>query len=361
MKLGYDISQETVEKIEKVLDKKDVIAFKHTIAIMKNQVINRSPYEKGETFEVPQLRLFIDGEWELAEKEFFLPNGWRLTDYPAVLNEGEFYIKDDGRSVEIDIDGKKITERYFQNTLALDLDNVETNWTNLDLSRWLDRKIYQPDITQPVKLEFLRRVVEYLTLQKSISLSTLIMRKFLLVKALENKINKYRHEAAAKGYQATFFGNTVPVETSFDFTFKFSSSYPAREKYKGSRKFSKHFYQIISDMNGEEVDCASAIDSLDDVKYWVRNIERYYDESFSLPTSTDRFYPDFVAVLNDGRLFAIEYKGDHIATSDDSKEKDNIGKLWEEKSNGTCLFLMVYKEDSQGRNVYKQIKDKIQK
>jgi type III restriction enzyme len=80
-----------------------------------------------------------------------------------------------------------------------------------------------------------------------------------------------------------------------------------------------------------------------------------------LPTSTDRFYPDFVAVLNDGRLFAIEYKGDHIATSDDSKEKDNIGKLWEEKSNGTCLFLMVYKEDSQGRNVYKQIKDKIQK
>lgn len=79
----------------------------------------------------------------------------------------------------------------------------------------------------------------------------------------------------------------------------------------------------------------------------MRNIERYPAYSFSLPTSTDRFYPDFVALLNDGRLLAVEYKGEHLISADDAKEKENIGNLWAEKSNGKCLFAMVTKEDYQ--------------
>lgn len=361
IKLGFDINEQLIEKIEKNIDKKEVQAFKQTVAVMKKQIIALSPSEKGEIIAVPQLSLFIDGEWEQADKEFFLPNGWHLLDYPAILTNGEFYIEDKGRSYEIDIDGKKITERFLQHSLALDLDNVETNWTNLDLSRWLDRKIYQPDITQPVKLQFLRRVVDYLTVQREISLTALIRTKFLLVKALENKINKYRVESFEKGFQQTLFGNLIPIETSFNFKFEFGKSYPAKNKYSGRKIFNKHFYPFIGEMNGEEIDCASAIDSLEEVKYWVRNIERYSETSFSLPTSKDRFYPDFVAILNDGRLFAIEYKGEHLVSGDDSREKDNIGKLWEEKSNGTCLFLMAVKLDNQGRNVYQQIKDKIKK
>lgn len=57
-----------------------------------------------------------------------------------------------------------------------------------------------------------------------------------------------------------------------------------------------------SDLNGEETACAIAIDEMDDVKWWVRNLERQPEASFWLPTSTDRFYPDFVAELTDGRI-----------------------------------------------------------
>jgi type III restriction enzyme len=92
---------------------------------------------------------------------------------------------------------------------------------------------------------------------------------------------------------------------------------------------------------------------LEKVKYWVRNIERS-NYSFFLPTSTDKFYPDFVALLTDGRILAVEYKGEHLLSNDDTKEKENIGKFWQEKSNGKCLFLLSSKE-----NLEQQIIDKI--
>ena len=82
---------------------------------------------------------------------------------------------------------------------------------------------------------------------------------------------------------------------------------------------------------------------------------------FLAATSTDRFYPDFVAELNDGRVIVVEYKGKPYVTNDDSKEKRNLGELWEEKSKGNGLFLMAEKRDVQGRDVYKQLVDKVSK
>ena len=80
-----------------------------------------------------------------------------------------------------------------------------------------------------------------------------------------------------------------------------------------------------------------------------------------LPTSTDLFYPDFVAELRDGRILVVEYKGEHIIDSKDTKEKRNLGELWEEKSQGKGLFIMAEKRDSKGRDLHKQLKDKVGK
>lgn len=62
-----------------------------------------------------------------------------------------------------------------------------------------------------------------------------------------------------------------------------------------------------------------------------------------MPTATDKFYPDFVAQLEDGRLLVVEYKGAHIADGPDTAEKRTIGYLWEKKSGGKCLFVVVEK------------------
>ena len=51
----------------------------------------------------------------------------------------------------------------------------------------------------------------------------------------------------------------------------------------------------------------------------------------------------------------IEYKGEHLADTQDPKEKRNIGQLWAEKSGGKGLFLMAEKRDAQGRDTRAQI------
>lgn len=76
------------------------------------------------------------------------------------------------------------------------------------------------------------------------------------------------------------------------------------------------------------------------VTCWARNIPGRPVSSFWLQTSTDRFYPDFVGELTDGRVFAVEYKGEDRWSNDDSREKRAVGELWAAASSGRCVFAM---------------------
>ena len=89
------------------------------------------------------------------------------------------------------------------------------------------------------------------------------------------------------------------------------------------------------------------------------SLEREPKLSFWLPTVTDYFYPDFVAELTDGRILAVEYKGQPYATNDDSEEKRQVGHQWETSSGGRCLFLFALKRDEQGRDVAGQLAAKV--
>ena len=80
------------------------------------------------------------------------------------------------------------------------------------------------------------------------------------------------------------------------------------------------------------------------MEFWVRNLER--DRyAFWIQTSSDKFYPDFVAKLKDGRFFVIEYKGSHLLDSEDTREKETLGQLWEARSNGLCVFRLITKSN----------------
>ena len=92
------------------------------------------------------------------------------------------------------------------------------------------------------------------------------------------------------------------------------------------------------------------------MKYWIRNVARH-PASFWLPTATDKFYPDFVSLLNDGRLLVVEYKGAHIADGTDAAEKRTIGELWEHKSAGAGLFIIAEKSVN-GRDIHQQLIEK---
>lgn len=67
----------------------------------------------------------------------------------------------------------------------------------------------------------------------------------------------------------------------------------------------------------------------------------------------DKFYPDFLVQLNDVRILVVKYKGSQFAGSDDTEEKELIGKVWAEKSGN--LFLMAWKSDGNGNIVSQQV------
>ena len=152
---------------------------------------------------------------------------------------------------------------------------------------------------------------------------------------------------------------------SFRYHFTFHPDrYPGRPPfYQGSYRFQKHYYggSRIHDLRyrtdkgnlTEEFVCARAIEEERRVKHWVRNVDQDEKFSFWLPTSTDYFYPDFVAELTDGRVLAVEYKGAHLLGNADTREKAQVGHQWEATSGGRCLFLMAVwpDQDPAGRSL----------
>jgi type III restriction enzyme len=154
---------------------------------------------------------------------------------------------------------------------------------------------------------------------------------------------------------------------SFDNGFQFRNGmYRDVRKHRGGRwKPRKHFlgadnlpaFDGVED--GEEFQCAQALDSLPTVKFWLRNVAKH-PASFWLPTATGRFYPDFVAELTDARIAIIEYKGALLAGGgvDDTNEKRAIGRLWEQNSAGKGLFIVVEKQLGD-RDMRSQLLDKL--
>ena len=66
-----------------------------------------------------------------------------------------------------------------------------------------------------------------------------------------------------------------------------------------------------------------------------------------------------MAELTDGRVLVVEYKGEPYKTNDDSREKRQVAEQWEKASGGRCLFLFAVERDMLGRDVMRQLADKL--
>ena len=364
---GYEVTisnadkndlRELIAKAEEVfVNPKDCITMVKTVTAAKTYTRPLTPSEQGEVFAVPQLCLdFGDGP-EVAEKETFLPNSWDILSCSATI--ANFEVDHDAHVYEIDLKGTKLSERFVDTNETLAF-GVATHWTQPQLIHWLDKKLRQPDVPYEALVEYIRRIIEYLQVQKRVAFPDLVKLRYVLEKVLRDTITTNRKKAYDKGIQDVLFETeqvaVVEPDVAMTFTKDFRR-YPVKTIHKSSFEYRKHYYPVIGKLNGEEEDCAKIIERHKKVKMWVRNIECYRDFSFWLPTSSDLFYPDFLVQLTDGRIAAIEYKGKPYETNDDSKEKNNIGQLWANRSNGKCLFLMAKKKDECGKSLNQQINE----
>jgi len=159
-----------------------------------------------------------------------------------------------------------------------------------------------------------------------VSLDRLARDKYTIRKLLEARISEHRKCA----FQAELFGvgaDNMTVAPEVTLVLDDPARYAPNWIYEVGYGFRKHLFAQVGELNeeGAEFECATFLDEHPAVECWVRNLSGRPRDSFWLQTSSDRYYPDFVGRLNDGRVFALEFKGEHLWTADDAREKRRVG------------------------------------
>ncbi|QAU24922.1 hypothetical protein EO087_13755 [Dyella sp. M7H15-1] len=241
----------------------------------------------------------------------------------------------------------------------LDIDSGDDGIRREDLLRALDRRLRRDDILQADMIAWLGRVLDGLQ-ARGFELAYLMRHARTLADVMAERLAYLlRQERHAAFQQSLLDGHSrIRIDSRMAFQFD-SANYPARWWYDGTYRFKKHYYPLPGELKGdndaEETQCAIVLDSSATVERWVRNLERQPMASFWLPTSTDRFYPDFIARLKDGRLCAVEYKGGYLESNNDSREKRDIGSVWAAASEGRCVFAMVTDAKTAGSSMEAQL------
>lgn len=318
----------------------------------------QTPAEQGKHFEVPQLGLRVQGELQLFDDPEVLDYPWELSPYDAEPTAQQLQRLADNEAGEtgtIDMDEDAGTLRVdFMAGLTRDLE-LSYRPEHLDeagLAAWFCRNLPDPTITHASKRTFVVRWISSLLQREGMNLARLNARKFLLRQLLQDRIRDLRLTAVRKAYQETLFADSAAAnivvggeELTFDFP---EYGYAPTRTYDGRfgpAHFRKHYYAQVGDFDSrEEYECACWLDDQAQkgrIEFWVRNLARKPMCAFFLQKADDRFWPDFMCKLPDGKILAIEYKGADRYSTSEAKEDRLIGELWARESKGQVRFVMA--------------------
>ncbi len=332
--------------------------------ILSFQQRSESPQKQGKTLSIPQLLINFDGEYRVFDEEVLLPLDWNLAKCDPELNNNEFPLKvNAGTKGLIDIDRTGHVQTYEASTIQEELTSmlISSSMDKTNLIQWLVKECSHQSIPYQQIIVFVSQIIEDLIVSRGLNIEHLVFMRFRLREVVKHKILNFYKEAQKKGFQTYItLEDTLkdkPLICKLGSNFVFPELYPAYDYYSGSFNFSKHFHLQVSSMNDEEAECAFNIDTNSNVEFWIRNLERQPDYAFWLQTSTDKFYPDFVAKLTDGSIVIVEYKGANLYDTSDSKEKRQIGDFYANLS-AKCRFIMLYGKDWQSLSNILKIENK---
>lgn len=341
-------------------------------------VAPKSPFDQGTPFRVPVLGLMEGDLFERFEDTHLLEHEWDLAEKDAALTEAEFPSKrQTGEIGRVDVkagggvETSKTQETPGDGAASSDFvaslhrqvwSFAETSeWPEDKLIQWIDAKIFQSaserrEIPAEQSALFIRKVLSGLKASRGMDAADLVLNRHRLVAAIESKIRRHREQERATAWQGFLLDDSplvAPESHAIDFS---AIHYDPSWNYDGAFKFQKHYFapgpgELKS--SGEEYQCACFLDGLAEIKTWVRNLSRR-PTAFSLQIPKQRFYPDFVCLLHDGRVLVVEYKGKPWYEIEQSAEKRAVGAVWESRSHGKGLFIMPNGPDLQA------IRSKIQ-
>jgi type III restriction enzyme len=235
---------------------------------------------------------------------------------------------------------------------SLELVYPPENWDEVRLAAWLCENIPLPSLEHPIKMAFVLEWLNNLLQREDFPPARAVRQKSGLRSILEHKLAEIRQKALEKAFQLALFSPSAREKFFVDqgCVFELPREYHPSSCYDAERwghyAFRKHFYRCMGDFDSkEEFECACFLDR-EAVKgtfqFWIRNLAR---RGFFLQKASGRFYPDFVCVLPDGRILAVEYKGADRWDTPKADEDRKIGALWAELSAGRCLFVMTQERD----------------
>ncbi len=217
-----------------------------------------------------------------------------------------------------------------------------------DLVRWLDQLLFKSlyYLTQSQRRAYLAAVVNHQLHACGVPLVALAQSRFQMARHIETHVGALRDAAAQRQFRQRVLqqggAGAWLVEPDWARPHVFEPGrYPApvASRYGGRYQFAKHYFPVLADLksDGQEFTCAQRIDAHPQVRHWVRNLDTA-PCGFALPTSRGRFFADFVAELQDGRVAVLEFKGAHLVNDPYEIEKNQVGALWAQASAGRAVF-----------------------
>ncbi|MCC6239365.1 MAG: DEAD/DEAH box helicase family protein [Phycisphaerales bacterium] len=304
---------------------------------------------------VPQLIVRDGTRCYLFEPEELDEYTWNLDQCDAVIGETAFSTAlhvGDRVSVNVtDQGGMSIggVREVIVRQLSFVADSDD--WSKTELVRWLDNELHHggafPGLSKAQSQAWLLRVVEGLVEGRQADLPMLVRKRHELAEVARRRIATHGRQQVRAAANLLIAGQSPrQLETSKEMSLVLAEQdYAPYRQYRGMFSFAKHAFTLIGEMGDEESQCAKRINDYPNVKRWVRNLTHESAGGFSLPLSPGRFFPDFIAELQDGRIAIVEYKGPHLAQGEKELHKEAVGKLWEARSAGKCVFVRVVDKD----------------
>lgn len=310
----------------------------------------KTPSELGQTFELPLLA-WSQGDWigDLGDAPV-LEGTLALADVDATLDNAAF-----PREVETlqrarlrlgDAEKLKL-DPLEQLDVQLGLFGVRDTASIEDLQWTLEQRLAAQDLDPEDLSAWLSGALRYLLEVRGFSCGELVYQRVKLIDVLAERIAHARRHGQQQRF-LDLLGDETRMSADDRLQCVFSAGRYAWDwQYNGLVTLTKHFFPQIGNLReqGEEFECADFIaNRLDGVRDWVRNIERK-PGAFSLPTSHQRFYPDFLVRMDDGRMLVVEYKGAHLYDNPEQVEKRRIGELWARRAGDRFRFVMPRNKD----------------
>ena len=291
--------------------------------------------------EIPQfyyksensLFAFLDGDYkELVSKEF-LSDGFTLKDKSVEID-----FRSATESVaEVDVNKNEKPKYRFmaeaESEYFKEMFKNQAPESRVRNCKYQIKKILETlDIVSSVELTaYIDRVVENMDGDELAALEKNVHGFAIRIKEKINKLlDEYRRDRFKHLIET---GKIVCIPS-----FKLKSEINPGETFSF---LSKSLYAEEQTMNAFERKVIEKVASVPNIKWWHRNIERheFYINGFI------NHYPDFIVMTNSGYIVMIETKGEHLTSNDDSREKAELGKMWQAQAGSKFRYYMVSEND----------------